>query len=64
MATAMQQVLNNFKQVADAIEAWICRPFGGPILFLRTRDSPMAELFNEWPLMHATSVGLLCLNCA
>ena len=64
-ATDVQQALNNLKHLLEAIEARGGRPFGGPILFIRPRDSRMAALLNEWPLMRHVDgfvVPKLCLS--
>ncbi len=49
--TDVQQALNNLKHLLLAIDARGGRSFGGPILFVRPRDSAMAALLNEWSLM-------------
>ncbi|WP_019410481.1 HpcH/HpaI aldolase/citrate lyase family protein [Pseudomonas psychrophila] len=49
--TDVQQALNNLKHLLLAIDARGGRSFGGPILFVRPRDSAMAARLNEWSLM-------------
>ena len=49
--TDVQQALNNLKNLLLGIEARGGRTPGGPILFVRPRDSAMAAVLNEWSLM-------------
>ena len=63
--TDVQQALNNLKQLLSEIEARGGRSPLGPILFVRPRDSAMAGLLNEWPLMRHIDgfvVPKLCLS--
>jgi citrate lyase beta subunit len=49
--TDIQQALANLKNLLLGIEARGGRPEGGPLLFVRPRDSVMAAILNEWHLM-------------
>jgi citrate lyase beta subunit len=49
--TDIQQALANLKNLLLGIEARGGRPEGGPLLFVRPRDSVMAAILNEWNLM-------------
>lgn len=43
--------LNNLKSLLAAIDARGGRLQGGPLMFVRPRDSVMAAVLNDWPLM-------------
>ncbi|MGX5218844.1 MULTISPECIES: HpcH/HpaI aldolase/citrate lyase family protein [Pseudomonas] len=43
--------LHNLKVLLEAIAARGGRPAGAPLMFVRPRDSEMAAVLNDWPLM-------------
>lgn len=47
----VESALMNLQALLNEIDAHGGRPDNGPLLFVRPRDSEMAALLNDWPLM-------------
>ena len=47
----VDSAVNNLRVLLTAIDARGGRLSGGPLIFVRPRDTGMAAIFNDWPLM-------------